>query len=60
MFKLTKDSDIPLEVEVATLHIIKQKMEKSEGKSIQFKSGGLRVCNFSLFQNKKQTNKFMA
>ena len=53
MFKLTKDSDIPLEVEEAKLHIIKQKMEKSGGKSIQFKGGGPRVSNFSLFQNKQ-------
>ena len=53
MFKLTKDSDIPLEGEEAALHIIKQKMKKLVGKSIQFKTGGQRVSYFSLFKNKK-------
>jgi hypothetical protein len=43
IFNLTASSDIPRIVEDATLHVLKQKMEKSGGKSISFKSGGPRV-----------------
>ena len=48
IFNLTANSNIPRVVEDAALHVLKQKMEKSGGKSISFKSGGPRV-NFFFF-----------
>lgn len=43
IFTITDESGIPREMEDAALHIIKQKMVKSNllNKSIEFKSGGL-------------------
>ena len=48
IFKLTDDSEIPRDIEDATLHVIKKKIAKSNNNSIEFKSGG-KV--FSLFRN---------
>ncbi|XP_047134470.2 V(D)J recombination-activating protein 1 [Hydra vulgaris] len=47
IFNLTANSNIPRVVEDAALHVLKQKMEKSGGKSISFKSGGPRPVLFS-------------
>ncbi|XP_065675300.1 uncharacterized protein LOC136091551 [Hydra vulgaris] len=47
IFNLTASSHIPRIVEDATLHILKQKMKQSGGKSISFKSGGPRPVLFS-------------
>ena len=43
ILNITEDDEIPQEVEDATLHIIRQKMNRSSNNMIQFKSGGPRV-----------------
>ncbi|XP_047136184.1 uncharacterized protein LOC124813329 isoform X3 [Hydra vulgaris] len=47
VFKINENSDIPYEVEKAALHVIKQKMAKFGGKSVEFKSGGPRPIVFT-------------
>ena len=40
---LTQTKDISREIKYATLHVVKQKMAKSNSKTVEFKSGGPRV-----------------
>ncbi|XP_047130965.1 V(D)J recombination-activating protein 1-like [Hydra vulgaris] len=47
VFKINENSDIPYEVKKAALHVIKQKMAKFGGKSVEFKSGGPRPIVFT-------------
>ena len=51
VFELSKDDDIPRELEDAALHVIKNKMAKSKlpNKTIEFKSGGPWVCINMIF-----------
>ena len=57
MFKLTKGSDIPLEVEVATLHIINKRWKNQKANQFNLKVEGLEYVTFLYFKTKnKQTN----
>ena len=51
IFNLTDDSEIPRDIEDATLHVIKKKIAKSNDNSIEFKCGDPCVRIFSVFQN---------
>ena len=48
---MTPTKDISREIKDATLHVVKQKMAKSNSKTVEFKSGGPRVSK--LFHHKQ-------
>ena len=58
IFKLTDDSEIPRDIEDATLHVIKKKIAKSNNNSIEFKSGGPWVRFFHCFETEHPINFF--
>ena len=48
---MTPTKDISREIKDATLHVVNQKMAKSNSKTVEFKSGGPRVSK--LFHHKQ-------